>query len=151
MDNTHKRINDLLRHIRNVQDNCIHLGLNLIDKGELEFGKTLIANGLIHDNSKWKGIEWDHLESADPLLCEAVRQHNRTNAHHPEYWDSIHSMPRIYIAEMVCDWKARSNEFGTDLRQWIENKSTIRFEFKMEDKVGIEINYFLDLLLDKPF
>jgi len=145
------KVNSLLRHIKYVQENCAFLGLKLISLGQEEFGKTLIANGQIHDNSKWKGVEWDHLESNDPLLHEAVLQHSRTNSHHPEYWGNIHMMPSIYIAEMVCDWKARSTEFGTDVRIWIRDRATDRFGFQMTDEVGIQIERYLDLLLDKPF
>ncbi len=146
-----KKVHALLRHIRNVQDNCLHLGIKLMEQGEVDFGKLLIANGQIHDNSKWKGVEWDHLETTDPFLGKAVLQHSRTNPHHPEYWGSIHEMPRIYVAEMVCDWKARSSEFGTDLKQWIACSATKRFEFNLLDPVGIQINNMLNLLLDKPF
>ena len=28
-------------------------------------------------------------------------------------------MPEISVAEMVCDWYARAQEFGTGLRDWI--------------------------------
>jgi hypothetical protein len=150
MENIDK-VHNLLRHIKNVQDNCLHLGLKLITLGEEEFGKLLIANGQIHDNSKWKGVEWDHLESSDPFLVKAIMQHSRTNPHHPEYWGSIQAMPEIYVAEMVCDWKARSSEFGTDLRNWIQECATKRYSFLMTDPVGLHIKKFLNLLLDKPF
>lgn len=149
--NTIEKVNSLLRHIHHVQENCVYLGLKLIELGEEEFGKTLIANGQIHDNSKWKGVEWDHLESKDPLLKEAILQHSRTNSHHPEYWGGIHIMPSIYIAEMVCDWKARSTEFGTDVRVWITARATERFGFTMGDRVGLVIEKYIDLLLDKEF
>jgi len=149
---TFEGIDHLLRHIQNVSSNCTILGKKLIEKGEFEFGNTLIANGLIHDNSKFFGIEYEYLNSSDTEKQRlAIYQHNRTNRHHPEYWGSIKNMPKIFVAEMVCDWKARSNEFGTDLREWIEKSAMQKFNFTKKDKIWKWINEFLNLLLDKPF
>lgn len=148
------KIDSLLEHIRNVQNNCVLLGRRLMKHGEVEFGRMLIANGFIHDASKFYGMEWDHLwrdnEDKDSL-ANSVRQHNRTNPHHPEYWGSIHNMPRIYIAEMVCDWKARSNEFGSSLLDWINGDASKRYNFSQRDEVYEEIMYFFGILCDQPF
>lgn len=149
------RVENLLRHIRHVQDNCLVLGMKMIEAGEEELGRILIANGQVHDNSKFKGVEWDSLsDTSEPeaYLSRAISQHNRTNPHHPEYWGGIHNMPEIYVAEMVCDWKARSSEFGTDLRAWITDKAAPRFKFALNvDPVGIKITKFVDLLLEQAF
>jgi len=158
-DETMVKITSIARHIRNVEDNCLLLGEKLIGRGEIDLGHKLIANGHVHDASKFHGIEWDHMapgkpaeeESAKLKLKLAVMHHNRTNSHHPEYWNGIKNMPRIAIAEMVCDWKARSEEFGTSLRDWIENQATKRFEFTKDDSVYKEINEFVDLLCPNPF
>ena len=40
-----KKLKGIIRHIRNVQDNCIMLGEKLIEKNELELGRLLIAGG----------------------------------------------------------------------------------------------------------
>lgn len=145
------KIELVFNHIQNVQRNCYKLGLKLMKKGELELGRNLIANGQIHDNSKFKGIEFDHLFYSDPLLPEVVKHHQSVNPHHPEYWGGIHNMPRVYVAEMVCDWYARSTEFGTGIREWIENKALEKFQFAKEDKVYSEIQEMLNLLLDQSF
>ena len=58
---TEEKIKVILSHIENVQRNTNKLGLKLIAKGEIKLGQTLIANGLIHDNSKLRGIEFEHL------------------------------------------------------------------------------------------
>ncbi len=60
-------------------------------------------------------------------------------------------MPRVYIAEMVCDWYARSMEFGTNIRDWIDNVSLDRFSYDKNDKVYTEIMEFLNLLLNPSF
>lgn len=158
-DRTMEKIRAIARHIRNVEDNCLLLGEKLIEKGEIELGHKLIANGYIHDASKFHGIEWEHMvvghetseEGAKMKLKLAVQHHNRTNPHHPEYWGDVRLMPRLYLAEMVADWKARSEEFGTSLRDWIDDQATKRFTFSKGEKVYEEIMEFVDLLCAKPF
>ncbi len=146
-----ERIQLVYEHIRHVQDNCYKLGLKLIKLGEIELGRALIQHGQVHDNSKFEGIEWEHLFSEDPLLKVALQHHQKVNAHHPEYWGNIQKMPEVYLAEMVCDWGARSSEFGTSLREWATEKATSKYGFTLEEEVGIKINRFLNLLCDKPF
>lgn len=114
----------------------------------------LIANGFIHDNSKFFGIEWDYLTdtSGDPVLMKtAVHHHNVSNPHHPEYWGTIDQMPPLYLAEAVCDWAARASEFGTSLQSWIDVGAAEKFGYKIDSEVHLKIMYFSGLLLDKPF
>jgi len=154
-----EKIRAISRHIRNVEDNCLLLGEKLIGKGEVNLGHKLIANGYIHDASKFHGMEWEYMAPGTPLAEEgaklklkmAVQHHNKTNSHHPEYWGDIRLMPRLYLAEMACDWKARSEEFGTSLRDWIDEQATKRFAFTKDERVYKEITEFVDLLCPKPF
>ena len=119
----------------------------------------MIANGYVHDASKFRGIEFEYLSTGNPTeehaklkLKLAIHQHNSTNLHHPEAWSGgIKDMPDVYLAELVCDWKSRSEEFGTDLRQWIDNVATKRFDFIAEDKVYTDIVRYVNLLCSKPF
>src|SRR5580700_10970188 len=113
------KVRAILRHIRNVQENCLLLGEKLIERGESLLGRKLIIHGFRHDGSKFFGIEWDQMApgqnqeqmpAAKLRLRLAIAHHNGTNDHHPEFWTSIHEMPRLAVAEMVCDWKARSEE-----------------------------------------
>jgi len=148
------KLEALMSHIGNVQEACFKLGKKLILAGETIFGRRLIQNSQVHDLSKFFGTEWDYLTTSDcdrDKLSLAVHQHNSTNPHHPEYWPSIKAMDRLYIAEMVCDWKSRSSEKGTDLRQWIDTVATERFGFTKEDEVYAEIMHFVDLLLEPLF
>ena len=145
------QLDSIIRHIRNVQTNCYILGKKLIELDDFDLGKNLIANSFIHDNSKFKGIEWEHLKKGDDILPEVIHHHNHTNDHHPEYWGSIQEMPRIKIAEFCCDTVSRSQEFGSDIRNWIDNIAIVKYKFTKEDKVYTDIQYFLNLLLEKPF
>lgn len=147
----YQKIQNVLEHIQNVQRNCYKLGLILIKNGQFELGRNLIANGQIHDNSKFKGIEFDHLVYGDSILFEVVKHHSSTNPHHPEYWGKIQAMPDVYIAEMVCDCMARSAEIGTNVRTWFKEEATNKYGFTMEDEVGQKIETYLNLLLAPPF
>lgn len=145
------KILEILEHIKHVQENCYKLGLKLIRLGEIELGRNLIANGQIHDNSKFKGIEFEHLFPGDVILSDVVKHHAYTNAHHPEFWGGIKNMPRLYIAEMVCDCLSRSTEFGSDIRDWFDDVATIKYGYAIDDEISKTIHYFLDLLLTKKF
>ena len=162
-EDTLKNIQGIIRHIRNVQDNGILLGERLIEAGEIILGKNLIANVFKHDNSKFYGIEWQELaprsgklEGSDSTtrklkLNLAVLNHVQVNLHHPEAWESIHHMPRLYLAEMACDVKSRSEEFATSLKDWIEDEATKKYNFSKSDKVYKDLMYFVDLLCEQPF
>jgi len=153
------KIRSITRHIRNVEDNCLMLGEKLILQGNIDLGKRLIAHGFIHDASKFTGIEFEYLSLQNPTeennklkLKMAIHHHNTTNLHHPEAWThGIKGMPPVYLAEFVCDTKARSEEFGTDLRAWITDCATKKFGFTEEDEVYKDIMIFVNLLCDKPF
>ncbi len=140
-----------MRHIEDVQQDCQILGANLIERGEADTGRLLIANGLCHDRSKFVGVEWEHLDSrSDPLFGQAWQHHIEHNEHHPEFWGEggIHKMGRVYVAEMVCDWHSRSSEFGSCLRDWIASQATRKFDFSEADEVGRQIIDFVDMLLE---
>lgn len=148
-------LKSVLRHIENVRDDCLLLGERLIAKGEKELGIELIGLGNIHDYNKIKDqLQFKYLRSdlhGTPEFKMAAQAHITSNPHHPEYWHGIEEMPRMYIAEMVCDWKSRSSEFGNDLRWWIKEKATEKYEFATAGRVYKEIKYFVDILLDPAF
>jgi hypothetical protein len=59
-------------------------------------------------------------------------------------------MPPDAIAEMVCDWYARSQEMGTDLRAWIKEEALKRYDIPPTGRVAKLVKKFVDLLLDPP-
>jgi hypothetical protein len=145
------RIGKVLNHIQNVQRNCYKLGIRLLQADQAELGQQLIANGQIHDNSKFKGIEFDHLIAGSPLMPEVAKHHAKTNPHHPEFWGSINDMPDVYLAEMVCDCAARSAEFGTSIHDWFNDKALVRYNYTILDLVHHKIQHFLTMLLEPAF
>lgn len=157
---TMDKVRGITRHIRNVEDNCLLLGEKFIERGDIELGKHLIANGFVHDASKFHGIEFEYMapgvptekEEAKLKLKLAIHHHQKTNLHHPEAWSGgIKDMPDVYLAEFCCDVKARSEEFGTDLRQWINDKAMQKYEFKVGDELYKKIMMYIDLLCPPPF
>ena len=147
-----EKIKSILNHIQGVQRNCYKLGFKLIESGEVELGRKLIKNGQIHDNSKFGGIEFQHLFYDDPLLCDVVKHHQSVNPHHPEYSEGgIKNMAIEHLIEMICDCSARSSEFGTNIFDWFANSATVKYGFSMDDEVGIKITKYLSMLYDKPF
>ena len=164
INETLQNVRGITRHIRNVQDNCMLLGEKLIELGDIELGKNLIANGFCHDNSKFYGIEYEFMaplfaknQSVDAdtkkmKLKMAISHHSQTNLHHPEAWPSgISSMPDVFLAEFCCDVKSRSEEFGTSLIDWINNVATKKWNFSENDVVYKKILKFVNLLCEMPF
>lgn len=152
-----QKITSIWRHIEDVQKNCFIIAENLIENGEGELARQLLTNSLVHDQSKFRGIEWEYMNPDDDSdaavdnLRLAVHQHNTTNPHHPEYWNGIQNMPDVYLAEMVADWKSRSSDFGTSLQSWIDNQAAVRFHYNKKQLVYKKIMRFTKLLLEKPF
>lgn len=150
-----KHLQDVLRHINRVREDCNLLGNRLIETGEKQLGIELIALGLIHDYSKLHNqTEFLYLRDSKvgtPEFQAAHLSHVTTNMHHPEAWFNIKEMPRLYVAEMVCDWHARSTEFGSDVMAWVKDQATQRYGFSPKGRVYKEIKEFFGVLLDKPF
>lgn len=130
------KILSIVRHIENVQGQGILLAERLIDIGELELARRLIQRCFCHDNSKFTSIEYKYLGSDDKdKLKMAVDHHRAVNSHHPEHHiNGVSDMTDLDLAEMVCDWRARSNEAGTNLRDWIKDCAMERFGFKQQSK-----------------
>lgn len=158
-EETKEKIRGIVRHIRNVEDNCLYLAEKLLDRGEIELARSLVANGMIHDISKFFGIEWENLSSGNPKedtaklkMKLAIHHHNTTNKSHPEAWPhGIKEMPEVYLCEFICDVKSRSEEFGTDVRTWITEVATQRYGFTKDDDIYKKIMEYIDLLCPHPF
>ncbi len=150
-----EHLDNLVRHINLVRESCTLLGRRLIREGRVDFGRLLIARGFRHDASKFSGIEWDYLHAGPDVpkerLDAAIAQHVRTNDHHPEFWGGLCNMPEIAVVEMTCDWYARSQEFGTGLRDWVTTNAIERYEINVNSDQYKWILTAIDLLLQDPF
>lgn len=150
-----EHIDNLTRHIHLVRQGCSMLGKRLVQLGRAEFGRILIARGFAHDQSKFHGIEWDCLHVGEEInkdrLLEAIKQHVSTNDHHPEFWGGIDNMPEVAVAEMCCDWYARSQEFGKDLRVWIKKEAFKKYDFDYRTEQGKWVKLYVNILLKNYF
>ena len=63
------------------------------------------------------------------LEKEAIQLHWKNNSHHPEHFESVLDMTTLDVMEMVCDWHARSVQWGTNLLEYAQNSQKNRFHF----------------------
>lgn len=99
------------------------------------------------------GREFEVPKEISDKMHEATFSHIKKHKHHPEYWDdkatidylnhqnrdkpSEHQtdatkMPLTYVAAMVADWLAMSEELETCPYEWIKNNVNIRWRFTDE-------------------
>ncbi len=150
-----EHLDNLVRHIELVRENGLLLGKKLIAKGQPEFGRILIANCFVHDASKFYGIEWEYLHAGKDVpedkLKLAICQHVSTNSHHPEFYGGFEFMPAISIAEMVCDITARAQEFGTGLKDWIDDVFIEKHKINKRDRKYKQMMEYVNLLTENSF
>jgi len=60
-------------------------------------------------------------------------------------------MPDVYLAELICDVKSRSEEFGTSLLDYIDNIGMKRWNITENDDIYKKMMIFINLLCEKPF
>jgi hypothetical protein len=149
----------LERHIKNVQQAGFLLGIKIMIEGEKrgneddkKLGVAIISLCMKHDNSKYYGNEFRYLREkyvGTEEFERALRHHQQNNQHHPEWWvlKHIDGMDNDYLAEMVCDWYARSCEQGHDFIKWIEKDCREKYD-KMSDETHMRIKRFAYLLLE---
>jgi hypothetical protein len=149
-----KKLEATIRHCEHVKDATELMGKRMLERGyNADFCVALIVNGRIHDASKFRGIEFEYLSFSDNKegLKIAVEHHRTTNSHHVGFWGKIDLMPPIFLAELVCDLYARSQEFGTDLREYLKEDFFVKHDITNGSKVGKLIREYVEILLDKPF
>ena len=109
----------------------------------------------VHINWKYRQLrhEIDYQVPEELNETEATFHHVKTHKHHPEYWDdeatleSINPknrdkpsgkqvnatlMPLTYVASMMADWLALSEEKSTDVRDWIKMNVNVRWRFSSD-------------------
>lgn len=66
------------------------------------------------------------------VLGSSWEHHKKINDHHPEYWDDVKKMPDLDIAHAICDWAAISEENNTSLKEWINTKGMVQWDWSPE-------------------
>lgn len=87
------------------------------------------------------GVEFVTEPDLKEQIKDAVFHHIKNNMHHPEYYfdgatrerggqviDAI-KMPAVSIAEMVCDWRAMSQELANDMTDFADSVVNKKFIF----------------------
>ena len=162
-----KMAEDTVEHKIIVLRVCLKLFEYYVDNGNAALGISLLRRACTHDNSKFSGEEFRKLASiidsnpncfrdASAGLSEketdAIKEHWKNNRHHPEYFDEYSNMLDLDMLEMVCDWYARSLQFGTDFIPFIIERQHNRFKFSPEqfDKILEMCKLVQSVCEDKP-
>jgi hypothetical protein len=83
----------------------------------------------------------------DRYITKAVWHHVQHNRHHPEYHLDHDDMNLVDLMEMVSDWYAMSEEFGTNIDDWVAYTVPRRYHFS-PDKVST-IHQLIEVLRQK--
>lgn len=90
-----------------------------LSKKEEPERSMFIRSKKILDSSKYGSEEYK--KSIEDMKKEALNHHYENNRHHPEHYSAgVEGMSIIDIIEMMCDWCAASNQYGTDLQEAVE-------------------------------
>jgi hypothetical protein len=111
----------------------------------------------VHDHSKFEMDEvamfikmLDESDGNNPngILTDEqkklIEMHWKRNRHHPEFFTSYTKMDDIDILEMVCDWYARSLQFGNNFTEYVENVPQKRFGF--DEEFFTKVKQYCDVL-----
>jgi Family of unknown function (DUF5662) len=111
-----------------------------------------------------KNIPFELTEEIKDKMHEATFHHIKNHRHHPEYWDTKcdmtclnkdnrdkpsddkivngTQMPCTYLAAMVADWCAMSEEMGTNSpKDWADANINIRWKFD-----SYQVNFIYELI-----
>ena len=116
------------------------------------FALDMIKRGRAHDLSKLDTFEFTHLWKKSLKFEEALKHHHELNSHHPEHHPGGYlGMTNGDIAEMVCDCLARSQEFGTDIREWLFRTAAVKYGYQEDARFLYKLDYYLKILLTPTF
>lgn len=176
IENQLKQVDDTLIHVGYVMEAGRKLIKELLKKGQEKQAMELLQRIMKHDYSKSSESEFYGLSAfsddvaalKDPMVntvqdgkFQTIRLHWQNNDHHPEYWaDQMpksfvdetplvinENMPDMAIAEMCCDWFARSAQYKTNVWEFYEMRTKTRWKFT--DKQHELIQTYLTLLLSE--
>ncbi len=157
IENKFEQLEDIYKHKQLVENVCYVLVKYFFEINEDEKALDLFKRSFTHDLSKIKEDEFygmaefandtgalkDPKKSADSDKQLAINLHWDRNSHHPEYWTNVNQMAEIDIIEMVCDWYARSIQFGNDMLDFFKVRQDERFHFPQDICDTIEKYYYI--------
>ena len=118
-----------------------------------------------HDNSKWSDEEFDayrrhfhyisdkEKEESKEDFEKAWKHHYTVNDHHPEHYcldGEPKEIPKVAMAELICDWDAMSRKFGGNPLKWYNDNAARKFVFNDNTKELLEkaLKYLYDVDID---
>lgn len=143
LDKLKEMAEDTVTHKKLVLDNCLLISRYLLSKRRIELATKLMSRGCEHDNSKFEPEEFRRMAQIlngrqcftdanvqlSPEEVKAIKHHWEGNRHHPEFFDNSDDMTELDVIEMVCDWFARSIQYGTDFIPFVKERQENRFKF----------------------
>jgi len=101
---------------------------------------------------KREGVPFDLPQDIHIQMREATFHHVKRHKHHPECWDEsatidvlnpsdrdkpakpvdASKMPLTYVAAMVADWMAMSEELGGHPKDWADKNANVRWHFTFQ-------------------
>ena len=156
LERTNKHIDRVIQNAKIIAasySDLISVYVNVIKHDESKFippEKTPYIWLTEHDRCKDKGLGFIYPVHMEEQTKQATLHHITNNPHHPEYWDpdkkdmklaedrnasnqpqitNAVAMHDVYIAEMVADWAAMSQEKNNSLKEWADNNVNVRWEF----------------------
>lgn len=144
MNEVEKMFQDTFIHKEFLMITCKKFAGYLESQGLEEEASELMARAKVHDNSKIlnkdefralttiindKSCLKDATQKLSAYKQDAIELHWKHNAHHPEHFENVEDMGRLDRLEMICDWAARSLQYGTDLIEFVEKRQEDRFHF----------------------
>lgn len=153
-----KQIKDTVIHKQLVLQSCYKMTEYLYSEDKKDLALSLMQRAANHDNSKFNKDELYNLALIDDnnnsfinpnsILSDEsqklIELHWKNNSHHPEHYEDYDEMSELDILEMVCDWHARSVEFGTDLLDFVQTRQENRFHFS--EKQFKIIKYYCSII-----
>lgn len=156
------QIEDTIIHKQYVLASALKMFKYLCTINKSDLGLELLKRASIHDNSKLEDDELyllsrlkDRKEAfteaeytPDEMTRMSIEEHWKRNRHHPEFFKDPSEMTELDILEMICDWHARSVQYGTDLLEFVRVRQKNRFHFNKKMYNDI-LNYCKILLKEE--
>ena len=149
-----EHLDDIVTHLTTFHQCAVKMAKGLMAADRKPLALLLLKRAYRHDTDKFNRKTFEVLRrgaNEHPEFDEVRLAHATKNPHHPEYHNSIHDMDELDVAEMVCDWAARSGEFKTGLQDYIDDEATKRYGFTKKDEIYKLIMYFKSFVCDGGF
>lgn len=146
-----KHLEETIIHKKMVLEACWKMSRYLDSVGREKEAIEILRRAAVHDNSKLGDEEIEAFSTIvndksclgnaekqlDEVKLNIIKIHWKNNSHHPEHFEHKEDMTEMDIIEMVCDWYARSMEYGNDLIEFVKKRQSERFHFpeKMFEKI----------------